>query len=143
MIQPFGSAVTMTCTVELSPVVNVQMIVTTVWTGPAGFMTTKTAQSVMGSTTNYTSTAMVSSFRRNESGVYSCSATATTTSPFLRSSASHSGTTRITVGKRFHYIMHVDCQICMLWVDGMKDLWCSSRIRLLSTQIQMEGSVVL
>ena len=28
-------------------------------------------------------------------------------------------------------------------IDGMKDLWCSSAIRLLSTQIRMEGSVML
>ena len=49
-IQP----VTLTCTADLSPAVNVQVIVNTEWTGPDGFMTTNTAQPVMGSTTTYT-----------------------------------------------------------------------------------------
>ena len=98
-IRPVGSAVTMTCTVELSPVVNIPVNVTTVWTGPAGLMTTNTAQPVVGSTTNYASTAMIRSFGRNESGVYTCTATATTTSAYLRDSASHSGTATLTVGK--------------------------------------------
>ena len=94
----------MTCNVELSPLVNVPVNVTTMWTGPAGFMTTNTAQPVVGSTTNYTSTVVVDSFGRNESGIYSCSATASTTSPFHRDSASTSGTARISVGKAI--IMH-------------------------------------
>ena len=88
----------MTCTVELSPVVNVPVNVITEWTGPAGFMTINIAQPVVGSTTNYTSIAMVESFGRNESGVYTCTATTTTASPFLRNSASHSGTATLTVG---------------------------------------------
>ena len=99
IIRPVGSSITMTCTVELSSVVNVPVNVTTLWAGPAGFMTTNIAQSVMGSTTNYTSTAMVESFGRNESGVYTCTATATTTSPFVRDSGSHSERATLTVGK--------------------------------------------
>ena len=59
-IRPVGSDVTLTCTVNLSTVVNVEVDVNTVWTGPAGFMTTNTAQPVMGSTTTYTSSATVS-----------------------------------------------------------------------------------
>ena len=70
-----GSTVTLTCTVELSPAVDVPVTVNTVWTGPDGFMTTNTAQPVMGSTTTYTSTAMVSSFGRDQSGDYTCTAT--------------------------------------------------------------------
>ena len=89
----------MTCTVELSSVVNILVTVITEWTGPAGFVANTTAQPVEDSTTNYTSTAVVGSFGRNESGVYTCTATITTTSPFLRDSASSSGTARITVGK--------------------------------------------
>ena len=99
IIRPVGSTVNMTCNVELSPVVNIPMTVITVWTGPAGFMTTNTAQSIMGSTINYTSTAVIDSFGRDESGAYTCTATATTTSSFLRNSASHSGTATITVGE--------------------------------------------
>ena len=94
-IQP----VTLTCTADLSPAVNVQVIVNTEWTGPDGFMTTNTAQPVMGSTTTYTSTATVSSFGRGQSGVYTCTATVSSTSSFLTDSGSQSGTARVTVGK--------------------------------------------
>ena len=72
----------------------------TEWTGPDGFAVNTTAQPTEGSTMNYTSTAVVDSLGRNESGVYTCMATITTTSPFLRDSASSNGTARITVGKR-------------------------------------------
>ena len=99
IIRPVGSAITMTCNVELSPLVNVPVSVITEWTGPAGFVANITARPMEGSTTNYTSTAVVGSFGRNESGEYACKATITTTSPFLRDSASSSGATRITVGK--------------------------------------------
>ena len=34
IIRPIGSNVTLTCTVELSPVVDVPVTVNTVWTGP-------------------------------------------------------------------------------------------------------------
>ena len=99
IIRPVGSAVTMTCTVELSPVVNVPVTVVTEWTGPAGFAVNVTAQPIEGSTMNYISTAVVDSLGRNESGVYTCMATITTTSLFLRDSTSSNGTARITVGK--------------------------------------------
>ena len=49
--------VTLTCTVELSPVVDVPVTVNTVWTGPAGFMIENTAQRVNESNTRYISTA--------------------------------------------------------------------------------------
>ena len=68
-IQPVGSDVTLTCSVELSPAVDVPVAVNTVWTGPDVFMP---AQAAIGSTTTFTSTATVSSFGRNQSGVYNC-----------------------------------------------------------------------
>ena len=92
-----GSAVTLTCTVTLSLAVN-DVTVNTVWTGPDGFMITNTAQPVMGSTTTYTSSAMVSSFGRDQSGVYTCTATVSSTSSFLTNSSQMSGTARVTVG---------------------------------------------
>ena len=98
-IRPVGSDTTLTCTVELSPTVDVPVTVNTVWTGPNGFMTVNTAQSVMGSTTTYTSTAMVSSFGRGQSGVYICTATVRSASLFVTRGASQSGTARLTVGK--------------------------------------------
>ena len=101
-VRPIGSAVTLTCTVtvELSSAVDVPVNVTTMWTGPDGFMTTNT-QPVMGSTTTYTSTAMVSPFGRDQSGNYSCRATVSSTSlnTFLTGSAGRTGTARVTVGE--------------------------------------------
>ena len=97
-IQPVGSTVTLTCTVELSPAVDVPVTVNTEWTGPNGFMTTNTAQR-MGSTTTYTSTAMVSSFGRDQSGDYTCIATVNSTSSFIASSGSISSTANIIVGE--------------------------------------------
>ena len=97
-IRPVGSDVTLTCTVELSPTVDVPVTVNTVWTGPDGFMTTNTAQPITGSTTTYTSRAMVRLFGRNQSGVYICRATVSSSSPFLMNSSLIFGTTNITVG---------------------------------------------
>ena len=101
-----GSTVTLTCTVELSPAVDVPVTVNTVWTGPDGFMTTNTAQPVMGSTTTYTSTAMVSSFGRDQSGDYTCTATVrpNPTSTYLTGSGVLSNTTFI-VARKFQFLM--------------------------------------
>ena len=100
-IQPFiFPTVTLTCTVELSPAVDVPVTVNTVWTGPDGFMTTNTAQPVTGRTTTYTSTAVVSSFGRDQSGNYTCSATVTSNSQYLTDS-SKSGSKNVTTGKLF------------------------------------------
>ena len=94
-----GANVTLTCIVELSPAVDVPVTVNTEWTGPYWFRTTNTAQPVIGSTTTYTSTAMVSSFGRDQSGDYTCTATVSSTSSLLTSSGSHSGTTNVIVGE--------------------------------------------
>ena len=63
-IRPIGSAVSLSCTVELSPAVDVPVTVNTVWTGPDRFMTTNTAQPVMGNT--YSSSVMISSIWERE-----------------------------------------------------------------------------
>ena len=98
-IQPIGSAVTLICTVELSPAVDVPVTVNTVWTGPAGFSTTNTAQAMAGSTTTYTSTVVVGSFGRDQSGEYSCTAMVSSLSPFLTDSEEQQSASNITVGK--------------------------------------------
>ena len=74
------------------------VIVNIEWTGSAGFMTTDTAQPVMGNTTTYISTVVVSSFRREKSGEYSCTATVSLQMSNIRSMAV-SRMERITVGK--------------------------------------------
>ena len=109
-IRPIGSAVTLTCTVELSPAVDIPVTVNAMWTGPAGFMTTNTAQPFMGSTTTYTSIAMVNSFGRDQSGNYTCKVTVGIMSSFFTESVGYASST-ITVGKidikRLTSFMHV------------------------------------
>ena len=102
-VRPIGSDINLTCIVELNLVENFSVTVNTVWTGPDGFMTTNTAQPVMGNTTTYTSTAMVNSLGINQSGVYNCTATVSIihTNPLL-SGGVMPGLKRVTVGENLH-----------------------------------------
>ena len=98
-IRPVGSNVTLICTVELSPAVDVPVSVNTVWTGPDGFKRNIAAEPVMGSNTTHASTTMIRSFGRTESGNYTCDVTAYITSQCHPSSCNASSTTkRISVG---------------------------------------------
>ena len=90
-IRPIGSTVTLTCTVVLAEYVEC-LTVNTEWIGPNGFSENGIAHR-MGSTTTYTSTAMVSSFGRDQSGNYTCTATVNSINVTVSSS------TRVTVGK--------------------------------------------
>ena len=60
---------------------DIPVTVNTVWSGPAGFMMTNTAQP--SSLNIYISTAIVSSHEKQQSGVYTCTATVISTSPSL------------------------------------------------------------
>ena len=103
-IRPVGSIVTLTCTVELSPAVDVPVTVNVQLSDPAGSPLTTTPPSVSGST--YITTTMISSFGREQSGVYTCAVNAATTSTtsFITGSKVGFGTARITIGE----IMQVD-----------------------------------
>ena len=96
-IPPFGSDVTLTCAVELSPAVDVPVTVNTALTTPDGFLRTSTAQPVMGSSTNYASEFTIRSFRRSDSGLYVCGATVSLTSSNDYVSDSRAPTHSITV----------------------------------------------
>ena len=98
-IRPVGSTVTLTCTVVLAEYVD-GLTVNTELTGPNGFSENGMAQR-MGSTSTYTSTAMVRSFGRDQSGNYTCTATVSSTSSFLTTSDPLSETARVTVGKNY------------------------------------------
>ena len=97
-IHPMGSTVTLTCTVVFSLTVDLPVTVNIVWTGPDEYMTTNTAQPVIGSTTTYTSTAMVNSIGRAESGIYNCTATFSSTNEFVMNNTVFE-VARITTGK--------------------------------------------
>ena len=109
-IRPVGSPVTLTCTVDLSPLLDVPVTVTAQILGPSGVTITPLTDSVMESTTRYTSTAMVSSFRRDQSGEYTCTATVglVTVSSFITGGSGVTGLDRITIGtgKLCRYVMH-------------------------------------
>ena len=99
-IRALGSYVILTCTVELSPAVDVPVTLSMVWTGPDGATLPPTTL-VMESLTRYTSTAIVSSFGRNQSGVYTCIATVSPkpSSLFLMKDGSEIlGTVEVTTG---------------------------------------------
>ena len=113
-----GSAITLICTVELSPLLGVAANISTKWMGPAGLMISNTAQPVIGSTTTYTSSAIVSFFVRNTSGIYSCTATVNSTSTFHIGSGSESrtGNARVTVGKMNRPINYTLLRLSLLSV---------------------------
>ena len=88
---------------ELSPAVDVPVTVNTVLTNPDGFMNTSTAQTVMGSNTNYATTFMISSFRRSNSGLYACGAhlASMPTNAYISDSNIVSHSVRVTTGEMF------------------------------------------
>ena len=89
-----GSSPNLTCTVGLSPAVDVPVTVNTVWSGPA--LTTVTPTSLMKENlTRYIATAMVDAARN---GSYTCQATVSSSSQFTTGGGSMSATTNITVG---------------------------------------------
>ena len=108
-IPPFGSSVTLTCAVELSPAVDVPVTVNTVLTNAdTGFPTTRTAQVVMGSLTNYVTTFMISSFRtRSDSGLYTCGTTVrlTSTNAYISDSNTVIHSIRVTTGEMFVFLL--------------------------------------
>ena len=110
------SSINLTCTVELSQLVDVPVTVTTEWTGPAGFMTSNTAQPVMGSEpTTYTSTASMvnaSMSGRERSGNYTCKATVRAMTTYLIDSVGHVTSSRVIVGKVKYYYNCMCCLSC-------------------------------
>ena len=69
-------------------------------TGPAGVALTPRTNLTMVNTTRYTGTSMVSSFGRNQSGEYTCTATVklSTTSQFVTGGSGATGIHNITIG---------------------------------------------
>ena len=101
-IRPVGSDVTLTCTVDLDPAVDVPVIVNTEWTGPDNVAIYQ-SYVVMENLTRYVSTVNVSSFGRGQSGNYTCSVDIDVSSllPSLDYSMSQvvNETIEVTVGK--------------------------------------------
>ena len=96
-----AALVTLTCTVELTQAVDILLTVNTQLTGPAGVTLFPTTP-VMESLTRYTSTAMVNSFGRDQSGNYTCTASVSSGSSFLTDSNEKTGRATFTIGKFFY-----------------------------------------
>ena len=96
-IRPIGSAVTLICTIVLSPAIDVPVTVNIILSDPAGSPLITTTPSVSGS--NYTSTAIVNSFEREDSGFYMCRTSISSTFPFIRDSNPKSVASKVTVGE--------------------------------------------
>jgi hypothetical protein len=81
------------------------VIVSTVWTGPNGFTADNISQPILGIssiTHNITSRAVVSSFERSRSGVYTCTArlnASSSTRSYLIDSITTSGSSQVTTGE--------------------------------------------
>ena len=85
-----GSSFNLTCTVELSPAVDVPVTVNIIWSGPGVmFMPANPVPAVMVNITTYTSTVIVDAARN---GNYTCNATITS------GTGTASGSTDITIG---------------------------------------------
>ena len=99
MVRPIGSDVTLTCMADLDPEIDIAVIANIQLRAPAGSPPITATPSVSGST--YSRTATISSFGRDESGVYTCSATVTPSPPnsFISDSTLQSVTLRVTTGE--------------------------------------------
>ena len=97
MVRPVGSTVTLTCMADLDPAIDVSVTVNIQLSDPAGRTLTTTTPSVSGST--YTTTATISSFGRDQSGEYTCTATVASSNSFLSNSSPQSRMLRVTVGE--------------------------------------------
>ena len=96
-----GHPLNLTCSIELSEAVNIAVTVNTVWSGPPGTQfTTTTSVATRMTATTYTSTATISSVETSDSGEYICTATVSSTSPFLTNSEGVSGMYSVTVGTK-------------------------------------------
>ena len=105
-IRPIGRNVTITCTVELSSIVDVPLMANVKLTDPFGnIVKASTFQLLYQSI--YNSTSVLDAFGRDASGSYSCTGTVTSSNIFLLDSEEQSATSRITVGKRIHEVIHL------------------------------------
>ena len=104
-IPPFGSDVTLICTVLLTSGLEIYVSLNVNFellrTDPSRSPLTTTPPSVSGST--HTTAATISSFGRNDSGVYTCRATVSSasTNTYIRDSNTESHSIRVTTGEIF------------------------------------------
>ena len=67
-----GASLTLTCFVELSPVVDIPVNITIMWTGPDGSTVISATPPVMKSLTHYTSKVKLNYVESADAGSYTC-----------------------------------------------------------------------
>ena len=100
-VRPIGSSVTITCTVGLPSMVvdtTVPLVVNIYLANSEGIQLHTTAQSISGSTYSYNSEAVIRSFGRPQSGIYTCEATVSSPSRHLTESSTATDETSISSG---------------------------------------------
>ena len=95
-----GSSLNLTCTVELSPAVDIPVTVDTVWSGPSP-TTVTTTNLMMESLTRYLILGRVNEARN---GSYICQATVSSSSEFTTGGGMMFGSTTITIGMYYIYL---------------------------------------
>ena len=101
-----GGNVTLKCLIQLNNTVDSSVTVAVVWSTSDGVAITNTSRYVVSPVTDsfpsYNATLHLSNLMMNDSGNYTCNATASPDppSPFIVSSGRQSGMLNITVGKR-------------------------------------------
>ena len=104
-IQPVGSNVTLTCNIELSPIVDIEVNVTIVWTRPNNTIIKNNTYTLMGNiTTTLESNITVRASGRSVSGDYTCNVNIASSKDFqyIDSAITTSNKTRITTGMYTH-----------------------------------------
>ena len=96
-VRPVKSDVSLVCSVDLSPAVDVPVTVNIEIRDP--LESTLTISAPTFSEGVYSSTALIHTFDRNQSGLYTCEATVSSRSPFLLESGTLSRDLGVTTGK--------------------------------------------
>lgn len=105
-IQPVGSDTNISVYIQLSMHLNISVMVHTVWSGPNGLLTDRTATLISRENTTttsptYTSMITIKNFQLTYSGLYSCTATVLFSFSTFSDGNSYTARARITVGKPF------------------------------------------
>ena len=108
IVRPIGSPVTLTCMADLDPAIDIPVTLNIQLRHPNGSLLPGTTPAVSQGFT-YTTTSMIGSFGRSDSGVYNCTADVNSSLPnqFISNSNVWSGTLRVTIGESIGYIYNV------------------------------------
>ena len=92
-----GRPPTLTCTVEMTSVVNVSLSMMIVWKGPDGTIVASPTRPEMKSLTHYTSSSsLLTSVDSADSGEYTCTVR-------FKNGVEVSASVNITIGNEYHY----------------------------------------